>query len=246
MLSLLTFLQCLPGVKFTLEVDGYAVCNECKERMKPGPGGIANLEIRHWRSKGCRERKARNARTKPNQSILGFLKPKPTPVPQKTSAPAMVQGNSNATGVQSMCMAATEPFDRPVKPAGTQNPLQMRISSLPNSHFLQKLAQLIQKLPDSVPEATADDNLSVFACDPAQGVDPALGPDELWEESVNGTLKRHLGWGTEAAQEDLIRRGKFGMDGLLNFAAYFVLERGVDAGLFEGKLASLMESAEKL
>lgn len=66
-----------------------------------------------------------------------------------------------------------------------------------------------------------------------------MGPDELWEEVLNGMLKRQLGWGVVA--DDVIRRGEKGLDGLLQFIEYFILERSVNANLLEGKLASLME-----
>ena len=40
--------------------------------------------------------------------------------------------------------------------------------------------------------------------------------------------------------DEIIRRGRWGLDGLLDFATYFVEERGMNAGLFEGKLTNLV------
>ena len=40
---------------------------------------------------------------------------------------------------------------------------------------------------------------------------------------------------------EIICRGKWGLDGLVNFVMYFVKERGMSEGLFEGKLANLVE-----
>ena len=66
--------------------------------------------------------------------------------------------------------------------------------------------------------------------------DPSLEADELWEASLNGVLKSTLGWGMEGNMDEIIRRGRWGLDGLVDFATYFVEERGVSGGLFEGKL----------
>ena len=70
--------------------------------------------------------------------------------------------------------------------------------------------------------------------------DPSLEADELWEASLNGVLKSTLGWGMQGGMEgnmdEIIRRGRWGPDSLVDFATYFVEERGVSGGLFEGKL----------
>ena len=38
--------------------------------------------------------------------------------------------------------------------------------------------------------------------------------------------------------DEIIRRARWGLDGLLDFATYFAAERGVSGGLFEGKLTN--------
>jgi hypothetical protein len=68
-----------------------------------------------------------------------------------------------------------------------------------------------------------------------------LGADDLWEATLNHILKSALGWGTDGNVDEIIRRGKWGLDGLVNFAMYFVNERGMSEGLFEGKLGNLMK-----
>ena len=57
--------------------------------------------------------------------------------------------------------------------------------------------------------------------------DPSLEADELWEASLNGVLKSTLGWGMEGNMDEIIRCGRWGLDGLVDFATYFVEERGV-------------------
>jgi hypothetical protein len=51
---------------------------------------------------------------------------------------------------------------------------------------------------------------------------------------------------TASLDYPIVQRGKWGLDSLLDFAKYFVEERGVNEGLFEGKLGPLMEKLKKL
>jgi len=88
------------------------------------------------------------------------------------------------------------------------------------------------------------DKLAIFGSDPKTFYDPAANADELWEMGLNSMLKTTLGWGLEheGDMDEIIKRGKWRLDGLLNFVRYFVEERGVSEGLFEGKLGLLMEN----
>lgn len=100
-------------------------------------------------------------------------------------------------------------------------------------------------IPDTIPEATEYDKLAVFGGSPRDFDNPDLDVDDLWEEVLNKVLKSALGWGEEENMDDVIRRGRNGMDGLMNFVKYFVVKRGVQMSLFEGKLARLVTTLEK-
>jgi hypothetical protein len=104
---------------------------------------------------------------------------------------------------------------------------------------------LVKDLPDSVPEASEFDKLAVFGRSPEEFDDPALGADDLWEATLNHVLKSALGWGTDRNVDEIIHCSKWGLDGLVNFATYFVNERGVSKGLFEGKLGNLMKALKQ-
>jgi hypothetical protein len=104
---------------------------------------------------------------------------------------------------------------------------------------------LVKNLPASVPEASEFDKLAVFGGSPKEFDDPSLDADELWEATLNNVLKSTLGWGIEGNMDNIIHRGKWGLDGLVNFATYFVEERGVSGGLFEGKLTNLVTALKK-
>lgn len=86
----------------------------------------------------------------------------------------------------------------------------------------------------------------MFAGNPAKYDDPSLNGDDLWEASLNGTLKSVFGWGTEEDMESLIRRGKNGLDGLADFVKHFVVKRGVNEALFEGKMSNLLIKLEEM
>ena len=112
-------------------------------------------------------------------------------------------------------------------------------------NFLEKLVNLIRLLPDTIPEATDYDKLAVFAGNPRDFDNPDLDADDLWEEVLNKVLKSALGWGEEENMDDVIRRGRKGLDGLTNFVKFFVVKRGVQMSLFEGKLAWLVTTLEQ-
>ena len=104
---------------------------------------------------------------------------------------------------------------------------------------------MVRDLPTSIPEASELDILAVFGRNPKEFDDAALGVDELWETRLNSVLKSMLGWGTEGNMDEIIRRGRWGLDGLVNFATYFVEQRGVSGELFEGKLTYLVMALKK-
>ena len=57
---------------------------------------------------------------------------------------------------------------------------------------------------------------------PKEFDDASLEADELWEASLNGVLKSTLGWGMEGNMDEIIRHGRWGLDGLVDFATYFM------------------------
>ena len=83
-----------------------------------------------------------------------------------------------------------------------------------------------------------------FGRNPKEFDDEALDTDELWEMTLNGVLKSMLGWGT-GNMDEIIHCGRWGLDGLVNFAMYFVEQRGMSGGLFEGKLTHLVMALKK-
>ena len=83
--------------------------------------------------------------------------------------------------------------------------------------------------------------MAVFGGSPEEFDDSILDADELWETTLNHVLKTMLGWRTEGNMNEIIQRGKLGLDGLVEFATYFVVERGVSEGLVEGNLVEALK-----
>ena len=230
-----------------LDAEGYAICPDCDSRVNCGTIGLANLEKRHRGKKICKaaqQKRDKEAKKKKDRNILSFLKPKAASVPSTVDSPAPVHGCKLATHSNS----ATDsiPAASTIATQGeTVSPTFKPASGPIFNSFIKTLQDLVKDLPTSVPEASELDRLAVFGRSPEEFDNAALDVDELWETTLNGVLKSTLGWGTEENMDEIIRRGRWGLDGLVNFATYFVEQRGVSGGLFEGKLTHLVMALEK-
>jgi hypothetical protein len=111
---------------------------------------------------------------------------------------------------------------------------------------MDRFQRIAEALPESVPVRNSSDRLAAFGWVPELLDDPNIESEDLWEKQLNGFMKENLGWGTEENAANLVRRGKMGMDGVINFTRYFVEKRGVSVSLFEGKLEQLLLAAESL
>jgi hypothetical protein len=109
-----------------------------------------------------------------------------------------------------------------------------------SNRFIKMLQELVKDLPASIPEASAFDKLVVFGGSPKEFDNPTLDAEKLWEPTLNTVLKSTLAWEIEENMDDIICCGKWGLNGLVNFATYFVEEWGMSEGLFEGKLTNLV------
>jgi hypothetical protein len=226
-----------------LDAEGYAICPDCDSRVNCGTIGLANLEKRHRGKKICKaaQEKWDKAKKGNNGTILSFLKPKAAIVPLTVSRQLPVHSYKLALqSDMSPTISTTYPQDK----VGSLKALP---ASGPNfNNLIEILQNLVRNLPESIPEASEFDRLAVFGGIPKDFDDPALDADDLWETTLNSVLKSTLGWGTEGNMDEIIRRGKWGLDGLVHFVTYFVEERGVSGELFEGKLTNLVKALEEV
>jgi hypothetical protein len=234
-----------PTPPLILDSNRNVVCPECGTLVKCGTSGLANFEKRHRGTITCKAAKENLKRNKGKKdgSILSFLKPRPTAVPSTVS---------DSTPIHSHRLAPATEDDPFISPSLLGAEDHVSTSKVPKhiptpimSSFVKQFHTLVKCLPASIPEALETNKLAIFGSDPKAFDDPAASADELWEMGLNNVLKSALGWGLEGDMDAIIQRGKWGLDGLLDFVIYFVEERGVSEGKFEGKLGRLMEKLEK-
>ena len=242
MITVLTYMQ-------TIEIDneGLAICPDCGARVNLGTVGLSNLTKRHRGTKKCLELKAKRekkGKEKVQGSLLTFMKPKPTLVPSTVESIPLVPNTripmSDPTDLQSLL--EFEPADNKTSDfATTQKPPVNK-----RSRFIEKLESMVKRIPNTVPEGSENDRLALFGGNPRNQDITGIDADELWEANLNQFLKGALGWGTEDTMDDVVRRGRNGMDGVLEFARFFIEDRGVNEGLFEGKLSHLVNAVERM
>jgi hypothetical protein len=212
-----------------------------------GPTGVANIEKRHQGSKTCiaaRQKQDKQAMAKKKTTLLTFF----GSAKVTKATPAIPPTIHQSALVYSHIFTPEKTPDKPVNitPASKDDipaseDVAMPVHPPSNRGFLEELHDLISSVPDSIPEALDQDVLAIFTGNPHEIDDPSLNRDELWEELLNGMMKSAFGWGDEGNMEDIIRRGRKGLDGLLNF-----VKHGVSEGLFEGKLMNLMNALENM
>ncbi|KAF8155913.1 hypothetical protein B0H34DRAFT_783589 [Crassisporium funariophilum] len=193
---------------------GYVICPDCNTRVKCGPLGLSDLKKRHRGSATCRENQAKQdkkAKGNKNGSIYSFMRSKVAAVKLTISSLAPVHSH------------------KAVSPA-----LPQPVSETIVEGFVSKLRRLVESLLLSIPKASEFNKLAVFGGNPRGFDDPAISADELWETGLNNVLKVTFGWGKEGNMDEIIHRGKWGLDGLV-----------VSEGLFKGKLEYLCEELKK-
>lgn len=206
-------------------------CEICQQDISVGVGGEGNFRS-HQMSK--RHKEIVSA-TKSNQTIRSFFSKAPTP-----SQVAIGSGTSLSTLlVQAATLShpTTAPSDPPQHPAVAQPSLP------PKSALLAKLEVAISTLPDNIPIGTEEDAIAQFSGDPGNGLEDE---EDAWE-MIDKALNRVIGYGTTATEiENLIRRGCYGMDGMLSWLKECVYTLKIDEALLENKVERLISAMLKL
>ncbi|TEB18295.1 hypothetical protein FA13DRAFT_1649397, partial [Coprinellus micaceus] len=201
------------------------ICDMCQRVLKLGSGGIENYETQHKGSPICKKTREKLLNAPPLKNV-----PKPIPDwarPKQHLIPPLA-----STSVPQ------------IRTTAAQDRAESSPTRQPSIALAKKLKRLADGLDKTVPEATANDYLAILAQDP-KGLDrPDVASVDLWQVVLNDLLKNTLGWGMERPVKDVLRRGRFGVEGLVWLVDYFVGERGVAACLFEGKLGLLIEEME--
>lgn len=235
-----------------LDDEGWAICPDCLTRINCGPSGLGNLEKRHRQTPTCVDNKAKRVKeelmkqkAKKNGSLLNyFKKPKAASIPSTVHNPASVLSHKLAPEQAADAEVVVSRNPKDLQHEGPACPSKA-VSEPIFSGFLARFQYLIKNLPESIPEASDYDKLAIFGARPSDFDNTSVPSGELWEEVINNVLKSIFGWGMEGNMDEIIRRGRKGLDGLSEFVKYFVVKRGVDEALFEGKLSYLTRALEE-
>lgn len=207
-------------------------CDICKKTVSFGTAGLKNW-IRHVDGK-THSNNVQRVNAQASRTTLKSFFSAGRPCQSVPSAPAPSrlrlggEQPSRASAVPEDDAASAE-----LPPALGQLGTPFRQSRDP----MYRLRELSAALPDAVPLATADDVLSGFAAIPMFPKDDDY--DCEWE-FVDKTLNVLLGYGR--SDEDVasfIRRGPFGMDGLIKWLSCCLSWPGVTMPLLEGKIERL-------
>jgi hypothetical protein len=106
-----------------LDVDGFATCPDCGERVNCGTVGISIITKRHRGTKKClktRDKRDKKEKGKVQKSLLAFMRPKPTLVPSTVaSTDSQVHGIGNPPIYHAlMCRDVVHCVRGPVWPFG--------------------------------------------------------------------------------------------------------------------------------
>ena len=116
-------------------------------------------------------------------------------------------------------------------------------SSPTKSEFFAKLEAAISTLPATVLVGTKEDDIAQFSGDPIHSLDDG---EDAWE-MIDRALNRVIGYGKTASEiEKLIRRGEYGMDGMLSWLRKCVYELKIDERLLENKVERLINAMVQL
>ncbi|KAF9473610.1 hypothetical protein BDN70DRAFT_937308 [Pholiota conissans] len=216
------------------EVDSTQYCESCKLDVLVGFGGEKNWEIHA--SSAAHQRAIREAEVIPKKNLFSFfgkvkIAVTPTITPTTVAAAPLL-----LPPTPSSLTAGVSLF--------TQTTSASSIISCPATHhnhtLLQDLLHTIQSLPTSIPVGLPSDDLGALFYSPK---DLLQDGEDAWEDVINPTLDRLLGFGIDStALQALIRRGDFGMDGVYRYFKTCICELSIDAGLLEGKIGRLIEA----
>lgn len=104
--------------------------------------------------------------------------------------------------------------------------------------MIQQLRSAAQGLPQHVPLALPSDSIAQFATIPTLH---GSGED-VWE-SIDPVLNRFVGFGATVEEVSRkVRRGPLGVEGLCDWLDMCVTRLGIDPGLLEGKIKTLIDA----
>ena len=160
-----------------LDANGYAICPDCRTRVKCGSARLANLE-KHYRTSGAcknaQEKRNRDQKRK-NTSLFNYFKgPKAPAVPSMIIHSEPIQSHQ-LTPLQVIGTSPAIP-NQQMKSLAHSESVPMPIFE----NILEEFWHYLDNLPDSIPEAAYNDKLvDALAGHPEVHTNPTLQGDEL-------------------------------------------------------------------
>ncbi|KAH9170291.1 hypothetical protein EDB89DRAFT_2190372 [Lactarius sanguifluus] len=256
------------GIKF--HATSVLVCPDCNEGVCVGFGGKKNLAIHRTskacqrkqqgtessKSKGPKRAPERPPKPdRPNHDLRTFFKPRVPLVPPTVVAPPLIHTDETSfsglsdnleVDLEVLETHARVPLATPPSTSGAGN-TQGKTPCQKGIDLLNKLEAALTRIPDSVPLATSEHRLSIFSANPHSCVASLeQGPEVDLEDDwmvLNSMLKTAFGWGESEMREntkEMLNRGAHGLDGLIQFLKYFVLQRGLEGAMIETKVNGLL------
>jgi hypothetical protein len=244
-------------------VDSRQTCTVCRIDVNIGTGGPKNFETHLASKKHLMNVKAAEDASKARQPTLisdFFVKQRAHPASSYQSLPTP------------QLLASKSPLSSPAFPSSPLSPrYQSHAVTVPStedtdvidmddtisypeschqtgpstSHpLVTRLRTISMRLPDSVPIGQDTEPFAMFSGDPRDSI---VAEDDPWENVIDPSLNRVIGFGTSTRQiADMIRRGPLGIDGFCRWIEICMVELKISPELLEMRLERVFDALKLL
>ncbi|KAF8176492.1 hypothetical protein BJ912DRAFT_857405 [Pholiota molesta] len=196
-------------------------------------------QCRENQRKRSEEERAKRQKDSARTAFSSFFGPRKPAVPATVASPPLVSTSQSKTSGAPKAGTSHE----------THQPVQVPQSSpsipaIPCQHAATLLAQFrsrIEALPEDIPIASDDHPLAQFSGDPTGSVPEGEEAWEIWNGPLDTVLQKSPG-----ELQNLVVRGKFGLEGLCNLLEYLARYHMIGGGLLEGKIGRLMNAMNEV
>ena len=171
---------------------------------------------------------------KKTSNILSFFKPRVSVPRVQVPRPRLLENGKSQSSGDSSSPSKLDPRKPSDKKAGKS---REALTEAPQS--IQNLRRLTTLLPNTIPEGTAEDHLAQFS------VVPHFDPSsfDFWEDCGDRLTNRFFGIDVPLEMiKGMIRRGRYGIEGVCDWLEIVILQGGVEEALLEGKMRRISEA----
>ncbi|EIW75146.1 hypothetical protein CONPUDRAFT_66200, partial [Coniophora puteana RWD-64-598 SS2] len=197
-------------------------CPLCGQQITVGTAGSKNMDM-HKGSKRCKQQQKQREKEAKEEDERAKKKTKKKPMKQRTlfevaNPPHPLPGPSPSTPLPQPAPEHSNPPSQPAVARAAPSPLANKL--------LSTLRDGIAHMPSSIPVACENDELVVFEnwADNYRDMDA----DIVWEDADQQMNNVFGGGRPEEEIRTLVRRGDAGMDGVLNFFEFILIDKEID------------------